>query len=69
MFYRHPNPKFRPQFGQISKVVSTNVKYLLGWSEKDRQSSGQEAMKLGAPLKCGYSLYVNLQQTYKNKVL
>ena len=66
--YRHPNPKFRPQFGQIAKVLTTNGNYLLGWSEEDKQTAGKDALKLGAPLECGHKLFINLQQTYKSKV-
>jgi len=66
-FYRHPNPKLRPQFGQTVKVLTTNGKYLLGWSEEDKQTAGEDAMKLGASLDNGYNLFVNLQQMYKSK--
>jgi len=66
-FNRHPNPKLRPQFGQIVKVLSTIGKYLLGWSEEDKQTVGEDAMKLGVSLDNGYNLFVNLQQMYKSK--
>ncbi|XP_065899762.1 sushi, von Willebrand factor type A, EGF and pentraxin domain-containing protein 1-like isoform X2 [Dysidea avara] len=64
----HPNPKFRPQFGQIAKALTTNGKYLLGLSEENKQTAGEDALKLGAPLESGYNLFVNLQQLYKSKV-
>ena len=66
-FYRHPDPRSRPQFGQITKLLSGNSGYLLGWSDEDKQIGGEDAMKLGAPLECAYNLYSELQQIYKPK--
>ena len=65
--YRNPDPRSRPQFGQITKLLAGNTGYLLGWSDKDKQISGEEATKLGAPLESAYDLYSDLQQTYQPK--
>lgn len=67
VFYRHPDPRSRPQFGQITKLLSGNSRYLLGWSDKDKQVGGRDATKLGAPLESTYNLYSDLQQTYQPK--
>ena len=50
MVFRHPDPRSRPQFGQITKLLSGNSGYLLGWSDEDKQIGGEDAMKLGAPV-------------------
>ena len=63
-FYRHPDPRSRPQFGQITKLLSGNSGNLLGWSDKDKQIGGEDAAKLGAPLESAYNLYSELQQKY-----
>ena len=68
-FYRHPDPRSRPQFGQIAKLLSGSSGYLLGWSDEDKQIAGEDATKLGAPLESAYHLYVDLQQTYQPKKL
>ena len=67
VFYRHPDPRSRPQFGQVTKLLSGNSGYLLGWSDKDKQIGGEDAMKLGAPLESAYNLYSELQQKYQPK--
>ena len=65
---RHPDPRSRPQFGHILKLmIGTNRGYLLGWSDEDKQIGGEDAMKLGAPLQCTHNLYLDLQQTYYPK--
>ena len=65
---RHPDPRSRPQFGQITKLLAgNNGGYLLGWSDEDKQIGGDDAMKLGAPLQCAHDLYPDLQQTYQPK--
>ena len=66
-YYRHPDPRSRPQFGQITKLLTGNSGYLLGWSDEDKQIGGEDATKLGAPLESAYNLYLKLQQTYKHK--
>ena len=66
VFYRHPDPRSRPQFGQITKLLSGGSGYLLGWSDKDKQIGGEDATKLGAPLKSACNLYLDLQQTYRH---
>jgi len=62
--FRHPDPRSRPQFGQISRLLAGNGNYLLGWSDEDKQVAGKDGMKLGAPLEFGNNLYLNLQQLY-----
>ena len=63
-FYRHPDPRSRPQFGQITKLLSGSSGYLLSWSDKDKQIGGVDATMLGAPLESAYKLYSNLQKSY-----
>ena len=64
-FNRHPDPRSRPQFGQITRLLSCNSGYLLGWSDEDKQNGGKGAMKLGAPLESAINLYRDLQLMYK----
>jgi len=66
MFYynRHPDPRSRPQFSQITKLLAGNGSYLLCWSDEDKQIGGEDAMKLGAPLSSAKDLYNDLQHTY-----
>ena len=64
-FYRHPDPRSRPQFGQIKKLLTGNSGYLLGWSDEDKQIGGEDAMKLGTPLESANNLYYDLQLQYK----
>ena len=64
-FCRNPDPRSRPQFGQITKLLGCNTGYLLGWSDEDKQISGEDAMKLGAPLEFANNLYYDLQLQYK----
>ena len=59
----NPDPRSRPQFGQITKLLAGNTGYLLGWSDEDKQISGENAMKLGAPLERTHNLYYDLQST------
>ncbi|XP_065899833.1 uncharacterized protein [Dysidea avara] len=61
----HPDPRSRPQFGQITKLLAGNGNYLLGWSDEDSQVAGEDGMKLGAPLGAAKNLYADLQCTYK----
>ena len=63
--YRNPDPRSRPQFGQITKLLAGNTGYLLGWSDEDKQIGGEDAMKLGAPLASANDLYYDLQSQYK----
>ena len=63
--YRHPDPRSRPQFGQITKLLTGNSGYLLGWSDEDKQIGGEDAMKLGASLESANNLYYDLQLQYK----
>ena len=65
MVFRHPDPRSRPQFGQITRLLTDNSGYLLGWSDEDKQIGGEDAMKLGAPLESAYNLYYDLQLQYK----
>ena len=63
---RHPDPRSRPQFGQITKLLASNGNYLLGWSDEDKQVAGEDGMKLGAPLGFTKYLYYDLRCTYSN---
>ena len=63
--YRNPDPRSRPQFGQITKLLAGSTGYLLGWSDEDKQTNGEDAMKLGAPLASANNLYYDLQSQYK----
>ena len=54
----NPDPRSRPQFGQITKLLAGNTGYLLGWSDEDKQISGEDAMKLGAPLESASSIRI-----------
>ena len=65
VIYRHPDPRSRPQFGQIKKLLSGNSGYLLGCSDEDKQIGGKDAMKLENPLHCANNLYYDLQMQYK----
>ena len=49
-YTRNPDPRSRPQFGQITKLLAGNTGYLLGWSDEDKQIDGEGASKLEAPL-------------------
>ena len=62
---RNPDPRSRPQFGQIVNILAGNNEKLLGWSEEDQQIS-KEAMTLGAPRKASTNLYYDLQLTYRH---
>ena len=64
---RNPDPRSRPQFGQITKLLAGNTGYLLGWSDEDKQIGGEDAMKLGAPLASANNLYYDLQLQYKQQ--
>ena len=64
-FNRHPDPRSRPQFGQITKLLSCNSGYLLGWPDEDKQTGGKGAMKLGAQLESAINFYRDLQLMYK----
>jgi len=64
---RHPDPRSRPQFGQITKLLGNNGNYLLGWSDEDKQVAGEDGMKLGAPLKCSESVFCDLQLQYNHQ--
>ena len=66
-FCRHPDPRSRPQFGQITKLLAGNGDYLLGWSDEDKQVVGEDATKLGSPLECSKSLYYDLQFEYRQQ--
>ena len=64
---RNSDARSRPQFGQITKLLFGGSEYLLGWSDEDKQSGGEDAIKLGAPLESASSLYLDLQQQYLPK--
>ena len=61
---RNPDPRSRPQFGQLVSVLAGNSEYLLGWSDEDKQSCSKDAMALTAPLETANDLYYDLQSTY-----
>ena len=65
LYIRDPEPKSRPQFGQITQLLAGNHNYVLGWSDEDKQYGGEEAMKLGGHLECANNLYYDLQMKYK----
>ena len=67
MCYRHPDPRSRPQFGQIMRLLFGNSEQLLSWSDEDKQIAGEDATKLGAPLECAFNLYSDLQYKYQPK--
>jgi len=67
--FRHAIPSKRPQFGQITQLLTSNRNYLLGWSDKDKESCGEGALKLGGHLECATELYIDLQLIYTNKRL
>ena len=64
--YRNPDPRSRPQFGQLVNVLAGNGGYLLGWSNEDKQACSKEAMTLGSPLETANNLYNDLQWIYKH---
>ena len=65
IFYRNPNPRSRPQFGQIAKILDSNSGYLLSWSDEDKQNNDEGALKLGFPLEASRNLFYDLQTMYK----
>ena len=65
LYIRDPEPKSRPQFGQITQLLTGNYSYVLGWSDEDKQYGGEDAMKLGGHLECANNLYYDLQMKYK----
>ena len=65
--FRNREPRSRPQFGQIKKLLDGSGRHLLGWSDEDRKIAGEDAMKLGAPLESAKNLYYDLQILYKNQ--
>ena len=67
-FYRNPDARSRPQFGQLTKLLFGGSEYLLGWSDEDKQSASEDAIKLGAPLESASCLYLDLQQQYLPKI-
>ena len=62
---RNPEPRSRPQFGQISKLLDTKSGYLLSWSDEDKQNNEESALKLGFPLEVSSDLYYDLQKMYR----
>jgi len=61
---RNPEPRSRPQFRQITRILANDSKYLLGWSDEDKQIGGDDAVILGAPLDSANDLYIDLQHKY-----
>ena len=63
--YRNPEPRSRPQFGMISKLLNnTDSGYLLGFSDEDKQNNEEGALKLGLPLEVSNGLFHDLQTIY-----
>jgi len=62
--FRNPEPKSRPHFGQITKLLAGNSGYLLGWSDEDKKI-GADGMRLGASLAFANNLYDDLQHAYQ----
>ena len=62
--HRNPNPRSRPQFGQLVSVLAGNSEHVLGWSDEDKQVCSKEAITFGAPLESANNLYYDLQLTY-----
>ena len=65
--HRNREPRSRPQFGQIKKLLDGSGRHLLGWSDEDREIAGEDAMKLGAPLESAKNLYYDLQMLYNKQ--
>ena len=65
LYIRNPDPRARPQLGQINKVLTKDARYLLAWSDEDKQTAGEDGMKLGASLQSAHCLYPDLQLMYK----
>jgi len=65
-FCRYPDPRSRPQFGQITKLLAGNANYLL---DEDKQVAGEDGTKLGSPLECAKNLYSDLQFEYRRQSL
>lgn len=68
MLCRNPVPRSRPQFGQINKILAKDARYLMTWSDEDKQIAGEDTMKLGAPLQSANGLYADLQFMYKQNI-
>ena len=66
MLCRNPVPRSRPQFGQINKILAKDARHLLAWSDEDKQSTGEDGMKLGPPVQSANGLYSDLQFIYKH---
>jgi hypothetical protein len=62
---RHPQTSGRPSFQDLTRQLSLPDTKLLKWSEEDK-SVHPDAAQLGADLKCGEELYMDLQMQYKN---
>jgi len=45
--------------------LAGNSGYLLGWSDEDKWTGGEDAMKMGAPLESANNLYSDLQLMYE----
>jgi len=47
--------------------LAKDARCLLAWSDEDKQTGGEDAMKIGAPLQSANNLYSDLQLVYKQK--
>ena len=61
---RHPTAALRPTFPQLLReLTGSHEGTLLGWAKADAETHPQ-ARVLGAPLKAGKDLYLELQNAY-----
>ena len=66
--FRNPEPRSRPQFGKISKLLdNTNSGYLLCCSDEDKQNNKEGTLKLGLSLEVSDGLFYDLQTMYSAK--
>ena len=61
---RHPVHSKRPSFSKICSYLKAPSEQLLQWA--DEEATSQRARVLGAPLSEAESLYLDLQNIYKD---
>ncbi len=61
--FRSPKIEGRPNFTEVSTLLSVSNSKLLHWSQKDK-AEFPEAMKLGSDLSTSERLYWDLQTKY-----
>ncbi len=62
--YRHPVHSKRPNFSKICGYLKAPSEQLLQWVD---EGASHIAMMLGAPLSEAQSLYLDLQNVYKDR--